>query len=225
MNTNENTNPDFELLEEEIQQERKGFDLFSRLAEAPKRKPEVVTLHLNAELIQEFGYARDVEVKNELGIVTERRRERSGVYGDLDRALAAKEPNQKLIAELTRKAKKLKDALEKDSITFTLQWVPPMIEESIRVKAMRSIGVKQAPVPKDKGAVYYQAWLARMIEACTVSVVDNASMERKDGITVQEASQLSKILPPAQFERLESGIAHLQDRDALSSEALDTADF
>ena len=226
--------PDFELLEEEINQERSGFDLMARLTERPKRKPKVVNLYMDEEAGSELGYVH--EQRNELGVLVKVHRE--GILGEvLDAEIevrrliseGAEESNIELAEAKLESLKKRRDEVVKriktDSLTVTLQWVPPMIEEIIEVKAMRSIGVKQKPLPEHKVEEFKKAWFARALEASVVTIVDNRDGSTKNGITVSEASTLQKLLPKEQGERLDVALNELLFRKAISDEALDNADF
>ena len=214
---------EFQLLEEEIGQERTGFDLFERLTQAPKRKPEVVNIYLDEETGSELGYVR--EIRNELGVVIGH--ERKGVHGEIDEELSKPEAarDEKKLAALKKRRKALQAKIEKSALEFTLQWIPPLIEETLAVKAMRAIGVKQKPVPDAKLEEFSRAWRARALEACLVQIRDVATGEVKDKITVAEAEILRQNVAKEQFAKIDVAINRLINREAISQEALDSADF
>ena len=209
-------------LADEIQEERQGFDLLDRLVNRPKRKPEVVTLYLNEELGQELGFAKDV--RNELGVKIGRIRE--GVYGELDAELEKpeEERDEELIKKLRARVQKLAKAIKKDSLTFTLQWVPPVVEESIDRSARKALGVK-GQVPQERKAEYMKVWLDRALQATVISVVDNKTGDQKDRLSIEEAQRLREYAPKGQVDRLDEALGKLLNRDAISREAIDSADF
>lgn len=225
--TTENTAPEtdasFKLLEEEVNAERSGFDLFDRLTKRPMRKPEVVTIYLDEEVGAELGYA--VPVTNEYGIATGIAK--AGALGELHDARAVPEADrdEKLIKKLEAQVRELAERARKNSLTVTLQWVPPLVEKAIEIKAMRSIGVKQKPLPKDRIDDYTEAWLARALEASVVSIVDNFDGSVKHSLTVPEARILQEQTPKEQYARLDVALNTLLNRKAISDEALDNADF
>lgn len=211
-----------EEAQEEIEQERRGFDLIDRLVNRPKRKPEVVTIYLNEELGQELGFAKDVH--NELGVKVGRIRE--GVRGELDEELEKPEDerDEKKIKSLVARAKKLIAQIEKNSLTFTLQWVPPVVEEVIDRETRKAMKVK-GNVPQERKREYMDIWLDHALRATVISIVDNATGEKNDKITLAEARAYRHYAPKDQKPRLDGAIGKLINRDVLSKEALDTADF
>lgn len=211
-----------EDIEEEIKEERQGFDLIDRLVNRPKRKPEVVTIYLNEELGQELGFAKDVH--NELGVKVGRVRE--GIRGEIDEELAKpeNERDEKKLKSLVARAKKLVAQIEKDSLTFTLQWVPPIVEEVIDRETRKAMKVK-GNVPQERKREYMDIWLDHALRATVVSIVDNRDGSVKDKISVAEARALRHYAPKDQKPRLDGALGKLINRDVLSKEALDTADF
>lgn len=207
----------------EIQEQREGFDLLDRLVKRPKRKPEVVTVYLDEERGDELGDAHDV--KNELGIVVDRFR--SGVLGELDLEKSKPEDQRdtEKIAALEARARELIEEIRHDSLTFTLQWIPPIAEEVLQKETLDAIGVKDLPVPDAKRDQYKKEWFARAIVATLVSLKDNSSGAVKDKLTVSEAQAIKNYLPDSQQDRIDAALGRVLYRDVLAREALDNADF
>lgn len=211
-----------EDVQEEIEQERQGFDIIDRLVNRPKRKPVEVTIYLDEEAGEELGYARDLH--NELGVRVGRLRE--GVRGELDEELEKPEDerDQKKIKSLIAKAKKLIARIEKDSLTFTLQWVPPIVEEVIDREVRKAMNAKGS-IPQERKAEYQDIWLDHALRATVISIVDNKDGSKRDKITVAEAKAYRNYAPKDQKPRLDGALGKLINRSVLSREALDTADF
>lgn len=213
---------DIDDVKAEVIEERKDFDLFERLVNRPKRKPEVVDLYLNEELGQELGYARDE--RNELGVVVGRLR--GGVLGELDAERAkGDEADEKVIKSLEARVRELVKGIKEDSLTVTLQWIPPIAEEVVSLDAKRAIGVKSGDVPQNKRTEFMKAWLDEALRATVVSVKDNKTGSVKDSLSLDEARALREYLPKSQLTRLDEALGRLLNRDAISKEALDNADF
>lgn len=209
-----------EALESEINESRETFDLIGRLTQRPKRDPEVVTVYLNDQAGQKLGYARDV--RDEYGNIT---RQRAGVLGEIDKLASAVTPDEKAIKRLEREAKKLVAEIKKDSLTFTLQWIPPIAEEVIERDAINAVGLKSKPVPKEKIEEFKHELFARLLVDTLVELKDNASGAVMTSMKIHEAQRLRELLPPAQFDRLDTALGKLQYTSAIYSEAVDNADF
>ena len=206
---------------EEIESGRKNYDLIDRLTSRPKRKPEIVTVYLDEETGQELGYARDV--RNDYGVVVSRARE--GVIGELDKARSEEGPDEKLIAKLEKRASELVKKLKKDSLTFTLQWIPPIAQEVIEKEAAKAVGEKGVPVPEKKIKDWQAEYFARLLSSTLVSMVDNSDGTKVTKLNVAACSQFKKLLPPDQFDRLDTALGKLQYRSAIVNESVDSADF
>lgn len=215
--------PNLEAIAEEVQEERKGFDLIDRLVNRPKRKPEVVDLYMNEELGSRLGYVGDRI--NEFGIKVGRIRE--GLIGELEAEHAkAEAADESVIDRLETELREIAQQIRKDSLTVTLQWIPPIAEELLEKESLEAIGLKaDARVPEEREEEYKKAWLARALVATIVSVKDNSSGAVKDRLSIAEADAIGRYLPKEQAARLDLALGKLLHRDAISREALDSADF
>ncbi|QIK61798.1 hypothetical protein G7068_16155 [Leucobacter viscericola] len=210
-------------LVEEVQQERKDFDLLDRLVNRPKRDPQIVTLYMNEELGTKLGYVR--EEKNALGVPMGY--SKSGLVGELHDEESKDEESRdgERIKALQEKIRETAAEIKRDSLTVTLQWIPPIAEELLQKESLEAVGLKSLPVPDNKLEEYQKEWFARALVSTLVSIMDNSTGARKDKLRLEEAASLRNYAPKEQQRQLDRALNALLNRAAISEEALDSADF
>lgn len=209
---------------------KKGFDLSARLQNRGLRKA-TITLYLDEELGAELGDAYDV--KNAMGITTGR--ERTGIIGDLDALIAARDtPNPDgtagpdladSIASLEAKRDALIEELAKTGIVVSLRAVPPVIEEDCKRKARETLGLKEKGIPKDLSEEFTLAQTAHLMSVMIQRVTDNATGEVNEGATYDDCVSMMEYLPKSQFARLDQKLGELQFTDAISRSIEGQEDF
>lgn len=219
-----------EAIEKIADMTKKGFDLSARLQNRGLRKA-TITLYLDEEMGAELGNAYDL--KNAMGVVIGR--ERSGVIGDLDALVAARDtPNPDgtvgpdladSIERLEAKRDALIEELTKTGIVVSLRAVPPVIEEDCKRKARATLGLKEKSVPKDLTEEFNIAQTAHLMSVMIQRVTDNATGEVNEGASYDECVSMMEYLPKSQFARLDEKLGELQFTDAISRSIESQEDF
>lgn len=209
---------------------KKGFDLSARLQNRGLRKA-TITLYLDEEMGAELGDAYDV--KNAMGVTTGR--ERTGIIGDLDALVAARDtpsPDGTVgpdladsIADLEAKRDAMIEELTKTGIVVSLRAVPPVIEEDCKRKARETLGIKEKGVPKDLSDEFTIAQTAHLMSVMIQRVTDNSTGQVNEGATYDDCVSMMEYLPKSQFARLDQKLGEVQFTDAISRSIEGQEDF
>ncbi len=209
---------------------KKGFDLSARMKGRGLRRG-TITLYLDEEKGAELGDAYDV--KNAMGVFI--RRERTGIIGDIDALIAARDtpdPDGNVgpdladsIASLEAKRDALIEEMTKTAVVVHMRAVPPVIEEDCKRKARETLGIKEKGVPKDLQEEFTLAQTAHLMAALIQRVVDNETGAVNEGIDYNEAVSMMEYLPKSQFARLDNKMGEIQFTDAISRSIEGQEDF
>lgn len=209
-------------VEDVVTEAKAGFDLETRLQRRTMRD-DTITIFTDEVAGEKLGFAKDVDEKNIFGVVTGKKRSRSGVLGRIDEL--DPEKDAAAIKKLQKEAAALRAQLKATSIDFKLRAVPTIVIDDCRRKAKIDTGIKGKGIPEDKEEDFNKSHTAHVLTQVVSSYTDAESGTTSGILTLKDAKALGSYLPPYEFLRLNTTVSNLQYKNSIDESVTAQADF
>lgn len=186
------------------------FDLFEHLQGLDRRTAEVTIFY------DEKRGAEYQQISSALNILQ--------VQVDVAESDEARQAALEKFEEQSAKVEELRQYLLKQTATFHLRAVPPLIMKDVFRKARKALGITEKGNAGREDEINQRVPL-ELTAAQTVSLIDNRTGRAKKSVDADYLERLSGLLPPMEWFKVLDAVNDLQNRNVFAGMKVDNADF